>query len=293
MSALARQLDRTQSSVSQHVTRLEREFGTTLIARSANGITPTAAGGILRELATASLDSIELARDRIQALMHGESDTLTVTTGSTTVRHFLKDAVVEFKARHPNTHVRFLPAGSTQRCFELMRSGQADLALATTHDPPVNIATRTLATQAFYLLVNNRDKLAERSRLSLRELESIHYLGLAEGSIHRHLIGLAAAEQGIRLAPEMVFNDFDTATVFAELGLGQAIVPAVHAHNFTQTADVCAIPIVDIPPAPFGWGVRHWDHLSANAKAFIALFDDALGRMASIPGLNLADKTTA
>ncbi|GAB3670230.1 LysR family transcriptional regulator [Salinisphaera aquimarina] len=292
LSALARRLGRTQSSVSQRMARLENEFGTALIERSAKGIRPTQAGELLRELALESLGSIELARERIQALIHGEHDTLTVTTGGTTVRHFLKDTVVRFKARHPNAHIRFVPAGSTQRCFELLRTGQADLALITTHEPSPGIATRALAMQDFYLLVNETHELASRNHLRLQDLCTIRYLGLAEGTAHRRLIDLAAADQGLQLTPELVLDDFDTASVFVELGLGQAIAPAVQAYNFVQNGKVRAVPIVDIPPASFGWGFRHWKHLSALSKDFVDLFDDALGQMAFIPGLQLIATTT-
>lgn len=287
LSALARQLGRTQSSVSQHVARLEKEFGISLIERSAKGIRPTDAGEILRELGLESLGSINLARERIQALVNGEADQLSVTTGGTTVRHFLKDTVVQFKAQHPEVHVSFVPAGSTQRCFELLRTGQADLALITTDEPSPGMVTCTLATQNFYLLVSEDDELARYERLYLSDLSAIRYLGLAEGTAHRRLLDLAAAEQGIQLKPELVFDDFDTASIFVELGLGQAIVPAVQAHNFVQGGKVCAIPILDIPPAAFGWGFRHRKHLSALSKDFVNLFDVALGKMKSVPGLHV------
>src|SRR5699024_2405769 len=205
-----------------------------------------------------------------------------VTTGSTTVRHFLKDTVVRFKTRHPQSHIQFLPAGTTQRCSELLRTGQTDLALITTHDNALNIDKRTHALQTFYLLAHKNDSLANRERLHLRDLESIRYLGLAKGTSHRQLIDQAAAEQHVRLRPELVLNDFDTASVFVELGLGQAIVPAVHAYNFARAGEVRAIPIVDIAPASFGWGVRHWQHLPALARDFVDLFDDALQEMAVI-----------
>lgn len=289
LSALARQLGRTQSSVSQHMARLEKEFGTTLIERSAKGIRPTDAGAILRELALEGLGSIELARERIQALVHGEAAALTVTTGGTTVRHFLRDTVVQFKARHPNAHIRFLPAGSTQRCIELLKTGQADLALVTTHEPSIGMATRTLAMQDFYLLASEDHELSRHQHLHLKDLCAMRYLGLAEGTAHRRLIDRTAAEQGIQLNPELVFDDFDTASVFVELGLGQAIVPAVQAHSFVQSGRVCAVPLVDIPPAPFGWGFRNRKYLSALSKEFIELFDQALCTMTSVPGLHIVN----
>ena len=291
LSALARQLGRTQSSVSQHMTRLEKEFGIALIERSSRGIRPTDAGEILRDLALESLDSLELARERIQALIRGEAEKLTVTTGGTTVRHFLKDTVVRFKAQYPNVDIHFVPAGSTRRCFELLKTGQADLALVTTHEPALGMTTRTLATQEFYLLVNEGDQLTNHNSLYMKDLSTIRYLGLAEGTAHRRLIDLAAAEQGIQLKAELVFNDFDTASVFVELGLGHAIVPAVQAYNFVQGGKVRAIPLVDIPPVPFGWGFRHRKHMSSFARDFVDLFDEELRKMKSIPGLQLINTT--
>ena len=47
MSTLARELHRTQSSVSQHIARLEAELGIRLFERHARGIQPTAAGKVL------------------------------------------------------------------------------------------------------------------------------------------------------------------------------------------------------------------------------------------------------
>ena len=287
LSALARELGRTQSSVSQHITRLEKEFRVALIERSTQGIRPTKAGSILRELALDSLNSIELARERIGELAHSEAKKLVVTTGSTTVRHFLKDTVVRFRRRHPDVDIHFVPAGTTNRCFELLKTGKADLALITTQDSAPGMATRTIATQDFYLLVNESDDFAKKTQVQMKDLSTIRYLGLSEGTTHRHLIDHAAAEQNVQLKAELVFDDFDTASVFVELGLGHAIVPAVQAYNFVQGGKVRAIPVVDIPPVSFGWGFRHAKYVSSLASGFVDLFDQELSKMASIPGLHL------
>jgi DNA-binding transcriptional LysR family regulator len=289
LSGLARRLGRTQSSVSQHVARLEAELGAALIERSARGIEPTEAGRILWELALQGLDAIALARQRIGALEHGETGTVTITTGGTTVRHFLKSVVVRFRHAHPGVNIRFIPAGSTRRCFELLRLSQADLALVTTGERVSGVNTRTVALQHFFLLVAEGDPLGRYASLRLRDLHGIRYLGLAEGTTHRGLLEQAAAEQGVHLEPEIVFDDFDTASVFVELGLGQAIVPAVQAHNFARSGAVQAVPIEDLPPVPFGWGFRHWKYLSPAARDFVDLFGAELKEMARIPGVSVVD----
>jgi DNA-binding transcriptional LysR family regulator len=85
----------------------------------------------------------------------------------------------------------------------------------------------------------------------------------------------------------VVFDDFDTAKIFVELGLGQAIVPAVHAYNFEKGGSVKAVLIADLPPVAIGWAFRHWHHLSAAAREFVAIADHEIGKLHSVPGLEL------
>ncbi|MFE2338490.1 LysR family transcriptional regulator, partial [Streptomyces sp. NPDC059431] len=48
LSAVARDLGRTQSAVSQHIRRLEKETGAVLLERHPRGVSPTEAGRILQ-----------------------------------------------------------------------------------------------------------------------------------------------------------------------------------------------------------------------------------------------------
>jgi len=287
MSSLARELKRTQSSVSQHIARLENELGVRLFERHARGIEPTAAGRILKDFALEGLDAIDVGLQRIEALRHGESGTLTITTGGTTVRHFMRNAVVRFREEHPEVNLRFLPASSTRRCFEILRLNRAELGFVTTGEPVRGITERAIARQRLFLLVAKSDPLARHKRLHLKDLKGIRYLGLAGGTTHHNAIEQAAAEHGVELRPEVVFDDFDTANLFVELGLGQAIVPALHAHNFERNGSVKAVPIVDLPPVSVGWAFRHWHHLSAAAQQFVLVANQEIGKFRSVAGFSL------
>lgn len=287
MSSLARELKRTQSAVSQHIARLENELGVRLFERHARGIEPTAAGRILKDFALEGLDAIDVGLQRIKALRHGESGILTVTTGGTTVRHFMRNAVVRFREEHPEVNLRFLPASSTRRCFEILRLNRAELGFVTTGESVRGITERAIARQHMFLLVAKSDPLARYKRLHLRDLKTIRYLGLAGGTTHHNAIEQAAAEHGVELRPEVVFDDFDTANLFVELGLGQAIVPALHAHNFAQGGSVKAVPIADLPPVSVGWAFRHWQHLSAAAQSFVAIANQEIGKFRDVTGFSL------
>lgn len=287
MSSLARELRRTQSSISQHIARLEAELGVRLFERHARGIVPTPAGRILKDFALEGLDAIDVGLQRIRALQQGESDTLTITTGGTTVRHFMRHAVVRFRKEHPGVNLRFVPASSTRRCFEILRLSRADLGFVTTGEPARGINERTIARQRMFLLTAKDDPLAKRRKLQLKDLGSIRYLGLAGGTTHHSAIEQAALERGIELKPEVVFDDFDTAKIFVELGLGQAIVPAMHAHNFEKSGSVRAVLIADLPPVSIGWAFRHWHHLSPAAREFVTIADHELEKLRGIEGFEI------
>lgn len=288
MSSLARELKRTQSSVSQHIARLEAELGIRLFERHARGVQPTAAGKILKDFALEGLDAIEVGLQRVRALQHGEADTLTITTGGTTVRHFMRHAVVRFRKEHPQVNLRFLPANSTRRCFEILRLSQADLGFVTTGEPARGIIERTIAKQRMFLLTAKTDELARRRKLRLQDLKAIRYLGLAGGTAHHSAIEQAAAQRGVELKPEVAFDDFDTAKIFVELGLGHAIVPAVHAYNFAKGGSVKAVLIADLPPVSIGWAFRHWHHLSPAAREFVAITNQEISKLQNVPGLELS-----
>jgi DNA-binding transcriptional LysR family regulator len=287
LSSLARELRRTQSSVSQHIARLEAELGVKLFERHARGVAPTAAGRLFKDFALEGLDAIEFGLRRVRALKHDEADALTVTTGGTTVRHFMQGAIVRFRRENPAVNLRFLPANSTKRCIELLRLSQADLGFVTTGDPVRGINERTVARQHLFLLVAKSDPLSRHKRLQLKDIGGIRYLGLSGNTTHHSAIEQAALERGVHLKPEVVFDDFDTAKIFVELNLGQAIVPAVHAHNFEKTGSVKAILIADLPPISIGWAFRHWGHLSAVAREFTDLLGQDLKKMQGIPGFEL------
>ena len=287
LSSLARKLGRTQSSISQHISRLEAELGVSLLQRHARGVLPTAAGRVLKESALEGLDAIEFGIRRVRALQHGETRTLTITTGGTTVRHFMQDAVVRFKKAHPDVNLRFLPANSSRRCYEILRLSQADLGFVTTGHPVRGIEEQIMAHQELFLLVAKSDPLANDKQLVLQDLQEIRYLGLAGSTKHHSAIEQAALHGGIRLKPEVVFDDFDTAKIFVELGLGQAIVPAVHAHNFEKSGSVKAIPIADLPSIPIGWAFRRWKHLPPLAHEFMELMRNDLRKMRDIAGFTL------
>ncbi len=286
LSEVARRQHCTQPAVSQHISRLERELGVRLLERGASGVAPTGVGEVLRDAALEGLGALAAGIQRMRELEGSTTPVLTVTTGATTVRHFLRETVVRFRREHSDTRIEFLPANTTADCLEHVRTGQAELALVTLERPQQGMEQLCLARQHLRLLSPLDDCMAGRRRIKLQELENLRYIGLASRTTSSGHIEQALSKHGMELRKTMTVDDFDTACVFVELGIGYAIVPAVQAADFERSARVKSTAISGLPALPIGLAARRWSALSHAARAFVGIFRTELGRMHRIPGFN-------
>ncbi len=287
LSAVARALGRTQPAVGQHVARLERELQVALLERGRRGVAPTAAGSILHEAASAGLGAISLALREIARLRAAEAGRLAVATGGTTVRHILREAVIAFRRRHPDVELEFEPVSSTGMCLEALARRSADLALVTLAGELRGFEQRLLMEHPLVLLVRRDHPLARRRRIDVRQLAGIRHVALSEATTSHQLLGAALRARGVELRAAARVDDFDTAHVFVEIGMGQAIVPAVHGRSFERGGAVRAIPIQGLPPIPVGWAARSFRFLPPAAHAFMDAVAGSARRWRAIPGVRL------
>jgi DNA-binding transcriptional LysR family regulator len=266
LSAVARELGCTQSAVSQHVKRLERETGVALLERQPRGVVPTAAGRLLEAAASEGISGLDLAVGQLRDLVDGESGFVRVATGATTVRHFMGDAVVEYRRRHPRVNLEFRTVSSGRGSFDALADGTLDLAWITLGPPVRGIEQRVVAELPWVLAVRSDDPLAGRARLRVGELADVRLIRLPPNSASAAHLEAAGAESGMRFAYDTSVADWDTALLLAELGVGRAVVPALS--GLAATAALRLIPVPELRPLPVGWAVRRWDALSPPARAF-------------------------
>ncbi|MGP3923610.1 LysR family transcriptional regulator [Streptomyces sp. 8N616] len=282
LSAVARSLSCTQSAVSQHVKRLERELGLSLLERRPRGVTPTPAGRILQAAAADGLGGIDRALRQLRDLQHGGGGSVRIATGATTVRHFMSDAVVTFRRRFPQMSLEFQTENSSRGCFAALAAGDADLAWITI-DTAVRGATavrgltavrgieqRPVADLPWVLAVRADDPLAAKSSIDREDLARIHHIGLPQSSTSHAHLQAQCEELGVRLTSTTGVADWDTAILLAELGLGHAIVPELPGWAAARAdhPGVRLVPIPGLSPLSVGWAVRQWDALSPPARAF-------------------------
>ncbi|MCC5480183.1 LysR family transcriptional regulator [Streptomyces sp. NPDC059680] len=268
LSSVARDLGCTQSAVSQHVRRLERETGVALLERQPRGVVPTQAGRILEAAAAEGISGLDLAVRQLRDLVDGHSGHVSVATGATTVRHFMSQAVVAFRRRHPEVNLEFRTVSSGRGTFDALADGTLDLAWITVGSPVRGIEQRTVAELPWVLAVGADDPLAGRPRLDAADLAGIRLIRLPPNSTSAVHLDAACAELGVRFAYDTSVADWDTALLLAELGVGRAVVPAVPGLPIPGGGELRLVPLPGLRPLPVGWAVRRWDSLSPPARAF-------------------------
>lgn len=273
LSTVARTLSRTQSAVSQHVRRLERETGLALIERQPRGVVPTQAGRILYHAALGGIASLDTALRQLAELRDGRGGTVKITTGGVTVRHFMTDAITTFRRRHPQVTLEFQSAHSTRRCIELLHAGRVDLAWITIGQALPGIQQRPVVDLPWVLVVRADDPLAERGDVRPGDLSGIRYIAHPENSASRQRLEENLVRLGVTPPEPVGVADWDTAILLAELGVGHALVPALPRLVPGPDGPVRALPIPALGTITVGWAARQWTALSP----LVAEFADLVG----------------
>ena len=269
LSAVARELGCTQSAVSQHVRRLEREVGVGLVERQSRGVVPTRAGRVLHQAAAEGMSGLDLALRRLAEIAQGDGGVVRIATGSVTVRHFMAAAVAEFRRHHPRVSLEFQTESSSRSCFDALREPGLDLAWVTLGAPVRGVEQRPVAHLPWVLAVPADGELAGRERVEAADLAGLRLVSLPEGSTSRTQLDAAYAELGMpAAASDTSVADWDTAVLLAELGVGHAVVPDLPGFRAHARPGLRFVPVPELPPLAVGWAVRRWDALSPSARAF-------------------------
>lgn len=278
LSAVARQLGTTQPAVSQHVRRLERDFGIALFERGRRGVSPTAAGRILLSAATDALGALDAGRRQLDRLRDGAGGSLRVATGGTTLRHFMTRPLAEFRQRYPALTFDYVSATSSRQCLDAVRTDHADLAFVTLAGDD-DLERRATARSPWVLVVAADDPLAAGPSHRLTDLHEVHPIGMPPHATSRTQLEAELAGHGIRLRYSATVDDWDTAIQLVELGVGRSIVPALWVHDLATRPGLRALALEELSPVTFGWAARRWEALPPFAHSFVELVDQELGRL--------------
>ena len=236
----AAKLNITQPTLSRALRRLERQVGAPLFDRVNRRVRLNAYGRIMLEHSRRSIAEIHSASERIAALRDPDSGTVRLAFLHSMASWFVPDLVRRFRSDAPR--VQFdLTQGAAHEVVELLDTGQADLAITGPRPARDEFGWHELLAERLCLVVPQNHHLANRRRISLREVADESFIALGSAFGLRQLTNdLWAAES---ISPRVVFETMEIPTIegLVAAGLGVAVVPTPRPGRAEPSAIYIAI----------------------------------------------------
>lgn len=183
-SRAAEKLHIAQPSLSQQLSKLERELGVMLFQRNTSAVELTHAGTKFVEQAQIIIDAVELLRQEMTDISELRTGRVVVGSMPITGAHLLPHVLPVFKRKYPEIDITLLE-DSSMNLEKLTASGQTDLSLLSLPLEIPALAYEILGEERIDLAVPPEHPLAERAstgvRTSLEELKQESFIVLKEG----------------------------------------------------------------------------------------------------------------
>jgi DNA-binding transcriptional LysR family regulator len=226
LSEAARQIHRTQSSVTEQIQALEADLGAALFDRSNRKLALTAAGACLLDYADRLIGLADEAHDAVLAAAGSACRTLDVGGIETLAAALLPDVVARMAAAHPDIAVRVTVA-QTSDLHARVKDGTLDAALFFgTRTPDDGIACSVIAHAPLVLIVPRGHPLAARASAGHDDVAHERFLVTPSGCAYRRMFE-AAFRSCVDGEPVIAGESGSVAAIvgLVERGLGCAIVP--------------------------------------------------------------------
>ena len=231
----------SQSTLSQQIKSLEDELGIPLFNRVGKHIYLTEAGELFYNYA---IKCVHLANDGFLLLQDlGKLQTGKLVIGVTFgLKHVLIPAIIKFNKQYPLVQIEVIFGTSTEMAEQLYHF-KMDFLL--TYDNIVNSDTRELKYQPLFsselsLIVSSKSKIAQKSSITLKDLNSLPLALPAEGFSTRRFIDEVFRKNKITPIVSLEINDIPTLLELVEVGPWNSILTRATASDQKK---LVAIPI--------------------------------------------------
>jgi DNA-binding transcriptional LysR family regulator len=229
-SEAGRQLDLTQSSVSEQVRRLERHLGRRLFVRDTHSVALTPDGEAMLAHASVILQAIARAETQFRAsklkgrVRLGSSDDLALGP--------LPTVLAAFRDAHPDVELE-ITIGMTGRLYELLDAGSIDLL----------IGKRRLGDRRGVPLFTGRLEWMARTGTVVDIDEPLPLILIAEPSVTRAVVLDALAQAGVQWQVVCTSSSHAGCIAAARAGLGVTVRPQfMTARGLAPPANRASLP---------------------------------------------------
>lgn len=231
VQAAARHLGYTPSTISQHITALQRETGLTLFEKAGRGIVPTATGRRLAAESEEVMGSLARLTGMVDDLRAGHTGGLEISSFASAAQVWLPPVVRQLREEFPGLVVDL--ALNETVAHPDSTSADIDVRVEDPAEPGREVpgrCRRVIADEPYVCVVPRGHPLAEQGEIGLADLADEAWVrdDRAENMCTR-LINRTAAAAGV--VPNYVArsDDHHTAMAFVAAGVGVVVLPRLAA----------------------------------------------------------------
>ncbi|SFS58835.1 LysR family transcriptional regulator [Paenibacillus sp. 453mf] len=284
-SRAAEKLHIAQPSLSQQLSKLEKELGVLLFQRNTSSVELTHAGASFVSKASDILDAVELLKQEMADISQVRKGKVIFGSMPITGSHLLPYVLPAFRESYPDIEITLLE-DSSMNLEKLTAIGKTDLSLLSLPLQEPSLSYVEIAEEQIDLAVPKEHPLARKWKehpdltVDIAELIDESFIVLKKGQGFRKLTFDLCQQAGFE--PKVVFesNNMETVKSLVATGMGITLVPRFIARAPRSEFVPAYLPLT--APAPSRTLViayRQGRYLSGAAEAFIQTFKETMQEM--------------
>lgn len=283
-SRAAEKLHIAQPSLSQQLSKLEKELGVLLFQRNTSTVELTHAGASFVEQAQKIVDAVEQLRQEMDDISQLRKGKVVVGSMPITGSHLLPHVLPVFKSAHPDIEI-ILVEDSSMNLEKKTANGQTDLSLLSLPLVEPTLSYVSIGEESIDLAVPPGHPLAERmvkgqvQTVRMEELKDEPFVILKKGQGFRKLTMDLCHQAGFE--PNVVFEstNMETLQSLVATGMGVTLVPRFIARAATSEFVPVFLPLSETPSRTLVIAYRNGRYLSKAAEAFIETFRETVSHL--------------
>jgi LysR family hydrogen peroxide-inducible transcriptional activator len=283
-SRAAEKLHIAQPSLSQQLSKLEKEIGLLLFQRTTNSVEVTYAGSLFVDKAQAILDMVEQLKREMEDISQMRKGRLIVGSLPITGAHVLPLVLPVFQANYPEIEIMLMEETSAH-LEQMTASGQIDISLLSIPLQDESLTYEPIIEEEIVLAVPQHHRLAATASASqisttidIAELRDEPFIALKKGQGFRQITLELCANAGFK--PNIVFESSNIETVqsLVAAGMGIAFVPHMVSRGGWSQQAPAYLSLTNRPTRTLVIAYRKGRYLSKAVGAFMRTFHDVMDR---------------
>lgn len=282
-SRAAEKLHIAQPSLSQQLSKLEKELGVLLFQRNTISVELTHAGSAFMEKAQMILDMVGQLEREMADISDMKKGRLNVGSLPITGSHVLPRVLPLFHSRFPGIDIHLIE-DTTNVLENLTAAGRTDISLLTLPVLDSNLSWEPLLDEEILLAVPPSHPLArhaapgETAAVSIGQLREEAFIVLKRGQGFRQIALELCRTNGFE--PRIVFESSNIETVqsLVAAGMGIAFVPSMIALGHGTSFRPVYLHLKERPYRTLVAAYRKGRYISKAAEAFMGVMREVMNR---------------